>query len=210
MLIALVAVLLSACGDDGDAPQPDDDGAPQMGMRVEGDPIQGGEITVFLTGPGGNPATVAVVTVNGEPATPDAQGGVLISVPLDATTLVIEAAQGQAEGTLEIEVLSAGETEPDPEATQDEGPQMGMRVEGEPIQGGEITVFLTGPGGNPATAAVVTVNGEPATPDAQGGVPISIPLDATKLTVIAAQGGATGTLEIDVLPVADPEPTAVE
>ena len=64
VLIALVAVLLSACGGDDDAPQADDDGAPQMGMRVEGEPIQGGEITVFLTGPGGNPATVAVVTVD--------------------------------------------------------------------------------------------------------------------------------------------------
>ena len=100
VLVALVAVLLGACKDDD---------APQMGMRLEGDPIAGAEIAVFLTGPSGNPATVARVTVNGvtvngQTATQD-EGRYVISVPVDATVLVIEAAQGQAEGRLEIDIL---------------------------------------------------------------------------------------------------------
>lgn len=96
VLVALVAVLLAACDD-----------TPQMGMRVEGDPIAGSEISVFLTGPGGNPATQALVTVNGEVVPPDNQGRVVISVPVDAKELVIEAAQGQAEGKLKIAILPA-------------------------------------------------------------------------------------------------------
>ena len=119
VLMVVVAVLLSACEDAAtptpvptptptlaDAPRAGSD-APQMGMRLEGDPIAGAEITLFLTGPGGNPATRARVTVNGETATPDDEGRVVISVPVDATVLVIEAAQGRAEGRLEVHVLPA-------------------------------------------------------------------------------------------------------
>ncbi len=101
VLVALVAVLLGAC-DGEDTPE-----APQMGIRVEGEPIAGGEISVFLTGPAGNAATVAMVTVNGVAATPDGQGRVVIKVPVDATVLVVEAAQGLATGRLEIQILPA-------------------------------------------------------------------------------------------------------
>ena len=121
VLMAVVAVLLSACGDAAtptpmptQTPTPTAADAPGaasgtfvMGMRLEGEPIAGAEITLFLTGPSGNPATRARVTVNGEAATPDDEGRVVISVPVDATVLVIEAAQGRAEGRLEVDILPA-------------------------------------------------------------------------------------------------------